>query len=76
MTTECPACAKAREHRHSHLYRGDCQGCAARSLARMPAFFESARDGVMTPRYRAALQQMLPKLSAAEAHKEVNSWAT
>lgn len=36
--SDCPACAKAREHPTSGIFQTRCDGCSARALAQSPAF--------------------------------------
>lgn len=70
----CPACTNARQHPQSGRYDANCDGCAARSIARLHQFFEAVRAGHFTPQYRMALQGLLPKLLIAEAHRAVKEW--
>lgn len=70
----CKACDNASAHPRSGLYSAGCEGCAARSLARTPVFFAAAKEGRFTPEYRMALQQLLPKLTQADAHAKVKQW--
>ena len=72
--TDCAACTRARKHPASGLFHAGCQGCAARSLARTPQFFQAAREGRLTPEYRMALTNLLPKLATADAHLAVKEW--
>lgn len=72
----CEACTQARAEPTSGLYIAGCTDCAARSIARMQAFFASSREGRMTSSYRMALQNLLPSLPAAEAHEKVKAWTT
>lgn len=70
----CNACDNAREHPNSGMFHNGCEGCAARSIARSPSFFIAVKEGRFTPGYRMALQQLLPKMSQAEAHAAVKEW--
>ena len=70
----CEACEKARRRPTSGLFHAGCDGCAARSLARTPQFFQAAREGRLTPEYRMALTNLLPTLPAADAHAAVKAW--
>lgn len=70
----CPDCDNAKLHPLSGRFTYGCNGCASRQLARMPAFHEAAKSGRLTPNYRLALQQFLPKLPVHEAHALVKGW--
>lgn len=72
--SDCPDCARARINPNTGRFTAHCDGCAARALARTPQFFRAAKEGRFTPEYRAALHQMLPKLTQAEAHAMVKGW--
>lgn len=72
----CPACTNARKHPLSGVFQMHCQDCVARGLSRMPQFHASAKQGVLTPEYRRALADQLPKLTLDEAHALVKGWAT
>jgi hypothetical protein len=70
----CPACENARAHPRSGIFQMGCEGCAARSIASMPTFFNAAKEGRFTPEYRGVLHQLLPKMTQAEAHELVKGW--
>lgn len=46
--------ASERDPKHA-IYRADCHGCKARSMAQSPVFFDCARSGRLTKEYRDAL---------------------
>ena len=52
----CPDCERADKNPLSGFYQSHCQDCQARQLAHSPAYFDSARDGRMSPTYLAALK--------------------
>ncbi len=60
---DCPACAEA-----------ECKSCAARDLARGPAFFEASLAGALTPTYRSALQAAFGA-DWLKGHDQVKYWA-
>lgn len=72
--SDCPACINATKHPLSGIFQMGCEGCAARSIARTRAFFNSAKEGRFTPEYRGVLQQLLPKMTQADAHAMVKGW--
>ena len=41
-----------------HGFRRDCRGCAARTAARSPFFFDSKRAGKQTHDYRALIDRL------------------
>ena len=53
----CYACAAFALNPQSTLYKSGCINCQARSIANSPAYCEATRAGVMTPKYRAALDR-------------------
>ena len=53
----CYACTAFALDAQSTLYKSGCIECRARSIANSPAYCEAARAGVMTPKYRAALDR-------------------
>lgn len=70
----CDACANARAHPLSGRFAMGCQGCIARGISRMPAFFNAAKAGVLTVEYRGVLTDQLPNLPTHEAHALVKAW--
>ena len=71
----CEACTRARKHPKYGLFHAGCEGCAARSLARTPQFFQAAKEGRLTPEYRMALTNLLPALPTDAAHQLVKDWS-
>lgn len=53
----CYACTAFAHDAQSTLYKSGCMHCLARSIANSPAYCEATRAGVMTPKYRAALDR-------------------
>ena len=53
----CYACTAFAHDAQSTVYKSDCIECRARSIARSPVYGEATRAGVMTPKYRAALDR-------------------
>jgi hypothetical protein len=53
----CTACDAAHV-RVSHLFHANCQGCAARAIARGRNFRKSMNDGFLDRWYRRELEQM------------------
>lgn len=53
----CEACAAHAKNPTSGAYKGCCQQCAIRSIAKSPAYWESQRLGAITAGYRAALER-------------------
>lgn len=53
----CYACTAFALNQQSAIYKSGCLDCKARSIANSPAYCEAARAGVMTPKYRAALDR-------------------
>ncbi len=51
----CDYCKVAQERADYPLYRAQCRGCAVRSLACGPMFFQSGLDGSLSAPYRKAL---------------------
>ncbi len=51
----CSACQAAAADRRSGLLRAGCQGCAARDIARGPAFFYRNDDELKAREYRGVL---------------------
>lgn len=70
----CPDCVRAEADPWSPRFSTRCLGCSARSLANSPAYFDSARDGVMTPTYKAALQYVFGE-DWAQGHERVKAQA-
>lgn len=55
--TACPDCQKLAEYSFWHGYSADRLECRARDIARVPAYFESAKAKAITEPYKAALQR-------------------
>lgn len=70
----CDACVNAKLHPASGRFNMGCEGCIARGIARMPAFFSAAKAGRLTVEYRGVLTDQLPKLPVHEAHALVKGW--
>ena len=69
----CPHCNGAELDPRTTGYRGDCEGCAARSLAYAPSFADSERLGRLTATYRSALRRTFADPMAG--HQCVKQWA-
>ena len=63
---DCEGCAR----KGGGLFIAGCRGCALRSLAAGPLFFDSMRAGHLTPAYREALRQLS---APAAVHLEVKA---
>ena len=50
----CPGCDKPE----GGLYMLACRACTLRNIARGPAFWQSQRDGKLTPAYRRQLEAL------------------
>ena len=68
LTTDCEGCARPQRG----LFIAGCRGCALRSLAAGPMFFESMRAGKLSPAYRDALRELG---EPATVHLEVKEFA-
>lgn len=51
----CEDCHAAKARADHPIYRAQCRGCAVRSLACGPVFFQSGLDGSLSAPYRKAL---------------------
>lgn len=71
---DCLACAEAERNPASGRINAGCKSCAARDLARGPAFFEASLAGTLTPAYKSALLATFAKDWAA-GHEQVKTWA-
>ncbi|WP_119154161.1 hypothetical protein [Caldimonas tepidiphila] len=69
----CSACVDAEHDPLVAEYRGDCEGCSARSLAYAPSFADSERLGRLTATYRSALR--LTFADPLAGHQHVKRWA-
>lgn len=70
----CPACTEAEANPLSGMYHAQCHGCAERSFANSPMFFECARGKAMTASYRQAMQASFGE-GWVKAHERVKAWA-
>lgn len=55
-TLTCADCATAAETEW-WIFKSGCRGCCARAAARSPQYFEARKEGRLTPKYRALLDQ-------------------
>lgn len=70
----CQHCTAAEADPTHAGYRGNCQECAARSLANGPLFHASQQAGAITPAYRKALDRAFAG-DAKTGHERVKAWA-
>ncbi len=53
----CPACTAYAKNPNSGSYRNSCPECRTRSIALGPAFHEAQQTGVISKRYKSALER-------------------
>lgn len=70
----CLACAETERNPASGRVNAECKSCAARDLARGPAFFEASQAGAVTASYKSALQATFGE-DWWRGHDEVKAWA-
>lgn len=71
----CHQCEIAERNPSSGLYAHDCDGCKARAIANGTELWEASRDGVITPRYREALERVFGD-RWKQGHEQVKRWAS
>ena len=70
MTSTCDACTAA-SIAPAYVFRFNCRGCCARSIARSPQFHAAHKAGIQTHDYRRILEQIGAQVSPALTHAEV-----
>jgi len=71
--TICPDCMAASE-RAWHAFTTGCMVCGARRISQGPACFAAERAGVITPAYRAELEDVGGEVHWQEVHALVRAW--